>query len=224
MKKHVLLFSILGLITACSGLPKVHPHKTTPPAKLQRDCGQLFPQGKWQFVHSIEAAMPEGQKGMLLGVTRISSVDQTIQTVIMTIEGMVLFDARYDRQLVINRSVRPFDSGDMAGGLIKDIQLIFFRPPGPLVASGTLANGTAACRYQNPGQQVLDIIKHSDHRWELQLYNQGHKKIRTVEMFFSSDEIKPAPLHVPNRLKLTFHGYPGYTLDMSLLEAITLSP
>lgn len=224
MKKYLLSLGIVCLITACSSLPKVHPHKTISLTELQQNCGQLFPEGKWQFVHSIEATMSEGQKGVLLGVTLISSKDRTVQSVLMTIEGMVLLDARYDGQLVINRSVWPFDSEDLAGGLIKDIQLLFFRPPGPLIESGTFENGDAVCRYQNPGKQFVDMVKHSDQRWELRLYHRGHKKIRTVDMFFSRNKINPGPFQAPNRLKLTSHGYPGYTLDMDLIEAIPLSP
>ncbi len=224
MKQIILLLSMLYLTTACSSLPKVYPPKNVSQPMLQQKCGQLFPEGNWQFFHSIEATMSGGQKGVLLGVTIISSKDRIVQSVLMTIEGMVLLDARYDRQLVINRSVWPFDSEDFAGGLIQDLQLIFFRPPGPLIESGILENGAATCRYQNPDKQVVDIVKHSDQRWELRLYHRGHKKIRTVDMFFNRNEINPGGFHVPNRLKLTSHGYLDYTLDMDLIEAVLLIP
>jgi len=210
------------MITACGSLPKVKPHQTIPLTELQQNCGQLFPEGKWQFVHSIEAKMPGGKKGILMGLTQISSVDKTVQSVIMTIEGMVLFDARYDRQLVVNRGIPPFDSENFAKGLIRDIQLIFFAPSGPLIQSGVLKNGAAVCRFQNPDRYFVDVIHYGDDGWEIRQYDHRYKKKRTVKVFFDKEEINHGRFNAPKRLKLISHDVPGYVLDMDLIEAVLL--
>ncbi len=93
-----------------------------------------------------------------------------------------------------------------------------------LLSKAHETNDSAACRYQNPDKQVVDIVKHSDQHWELRLYNRGNQKMRTVDMFFNRNAINPGGFHVPNRLKLTSHGYLGYTLDMDLIEAVPLTP
>ena len=222
MKRIVLLLNMLYLITACSSMPKVYPDRNVSPSICYRKCGHLFPEGRWQFLHSIETKMPGGRKGMLMGVTQISSVDKTIQSVIMTIEGMVLFDARYERQLVVNRGIPPFDAENFARGLIQDIQLIFFVPPGPLIKSGVLKNGAAVCRFQNPERRFVDIIQYGEDGWEIRQYDHRYKKRHTVKVFFNKKEINPGRFNAPRRLKLTSHDYPGYVLDMDLIEAVPL--
>jgi len=222
MKQTVFLLSLLWLITACSGLPKVYPDRNLSSAMRRRQCENLFPQGRWQFFHAIEAEMPGGRKGMLMGVTRISSAERTVQSVIMTIEGMVLFDARYDRELEVNRGIAPFDSDHFAQGLMQDIRLIFFAPSGTLIESGILENGAAVCRFQNPDRYFVDVIRHGADGWEIQQYDRQLRKRRTVRAFFDQGKIDPGRFNVPGRLKLTSHDPPGYTLDMDLIEAVRL--
>lgn len=220
MKPIVLALSMLCLLTACSGLPRVYPDPNESLSICHRKCRHLFPEGRWQFLHSIEAKMPGDRKVMLMGVTLISSGDQTVQTVIMTLEGMVLFDARYDRQLVVRRAVSPFDSENFAKGLMQDIQLIFFAPSGPLVKSGVLKNGAVVCRFQNPDRRFVDIIQYGEADWEIRQYDHRYTKRRTVNLFFNKGEINPGRFEAPEKLKLTSHDHPGYALDMDLIEAV----
>jgi hypothetical protein len=222
MKPFIIMLSVLCLITACSSLPEIKSTGSTAlPASLQK-CRQIFPQGRWQFLHTIEATMPGGKKGTLMGVTVVSSRDKTVQTVIMTIEGMVLFDARDDQQLVINRALPPFDSQNFARGLMKDIRLVFFEPRGPLINSGTLKNREMVCRYQNPDGQMVDIVHRTDDSWEIRQYTKSLRLNRTIGIFFNKTQADPDLSAIPERLELTAHGHPGYTLDMRLLEAIPL--
>ena len=217
------MLGILCLMTACSGLPGVYPDPNLSPSTGRQKCVRLFPEGRWQFLHSIEAKMPGGRKGTLLGVTLISSVDKTVQSVIMTLEGMVLFDARYDRKLVVNRAISPFDGENFAKGLIQDIELIFFAPSGPLIQSGVLKNGAAVCRFRNRDGRFEDIIQNGEGQWEIQQYDHRYHKRRTVNFFFNEKEINPDGFNAPERLRLTSHEYPGYALDMDLIEAVPLA-
>ena len=109
MKSLCLLFFVGCILISCSALPKLQPSNRSARVELPPACQRLFPNGEWQFVHSIEAVMPGGHKGLVMGVTVISSRDRIAHCVLMTIEGLVVFDARYDQELVINRAVAPFD-------------------------------------------------------------------------------------------------------------------
>jgi len=223
MKSFIFLLSALCLITACSSLPKINPVGSTALSPPLRECRQIFPQGSWQFLHAIEATMPGGKKGTLMGVTIISSHDKTVQSVILTIEGMVLFDARYNQKLVINRAVPPFDSQSFAQGLMQDIRLIFFEPRGPLIDSGILENQAAVCRYQNPDGQIVDILHRTNDSWGIRLYTKSLRLNRTVDIFFNKQRADPNHSGIPERFELRAHGYPGYTLVMRLLEAISIN-
>lgn len=223
MKPFIFLLSAFCLITACSSLPKIDSAGGSALSDPLRECRQLFPEGRWQFLHTIEATMPGGEKGMLMGVTIISSQAKTVQSVIMTIEGLVLFDARYDQRLVINRAVPPFDSQNFAQGLMKDIRLVFFEPRGPLIDSGILKNRKAVCRYQNPDEQIVDIIHRSNDSWEIRLYTKSLRLSRTASIFFNKKQADPNLSGIPERLEIKAHGHPGYALVMRLLEAIPLN-
>jgi hypothetical protein len=220
-------FSLLftGCIAiACSALPAVHPVDITFGTQLSRKCDNLFPNGKWQFVHSIETTMPGGQKGLVMGVTVISSRDKTVQCAIMTIEGMVVFDARYDQRLVIQRAVPPFDSEGFAEGLIRDIQLIFFMPQGLLVETGKDKDGASICRYRKPDGRIVDLMIHGDRSWQIRQYSRQLRLIRTVTAFFSKKNPAAEQAAIPVRLELTAHGLAGYNLIMDLVEAVSLGP
>ena len=192
--------------------------------ELHQKCRHLFPNGKWQFLHSIETTMPSGEKGLVLGVTIVSSHDKTARCVIMTLEGLVVFDARYDRQVTINRRVPPFDSENFAKGLIKDIQLIFFTPQGSVITSGILKNGSSICRYQNADGRIVDIITHKGNTRELRQYSKHFRLTRTVNAFFGKKDGASDRFGIPDRLELTAHSSPGYALVMDLVEAVSLTP
>ena len=223
MKTLGLLLSIGGILISCSVLPSLQPADRAARIELPHSCQRLFPKGKWQFVHSIEAVMPGGQKGLVMGVTVISSLGKTAHCVLMTIEGLVVFDARYDQELVINRAVAPFDQEGFAAGLISDIQLIFFMPQGPLVETGNDPNGASVCRYQTPDGGIVDLVIDADHTRHIRQYTAQRRLRRTVDAFFTKPESDGDGPDFPDRLELTAHGVAGYTLVMDLVEAVPLT-
>ena len=122
MKQLLLLLSVLGLILSCSSLPQVYPAADSAGPQTGRACRGPFPDGDWQLLHSIEATLPGGKKGFLMGLTIISSSNRTARCVIMTLEGFVVFDALYDKQITVKRAIAPFDSEVFAGSF----QVVFF--------------------------------------------------------------------------------------------------
>ena len=224
MKHLSLLLSTLCLVISCSSLPAVYPVDGPTASVSPRGCGWMFPEGQWQFLHSVEATMPGGEKTLMMGLTIISSPARTVRCVIMTIEGLVVFDAQDDGQVLINRGIPPFDSKDFARGLMADIQLMFFMPPGPLFRSGALSNGSAVCRYQNPDGHIVDLITDSDDSWELKQYSKDFALTRTVKASPAKRDGHSDSIGITSRLELTAHSSPGYALVMDLVEADLLAP
>ena len=222
MKHLCLLISTMGLVLSCSSLPAVYPLDGPAASFSSHNCGWMFPEGKWQFLHSIEATMPGGEKTLIMGLTVISSRARTARCVIMTIEGLVVFDAQYDRQVIINRGIPPFDSEAFAKGLMDDIQLMFFMPQGQLFRSGALKNGSAVCRYQNPDGHIVDLITDPDDSWELKQYSKDFGLVRTVKASPGKRAGHFDSNRIPSHLELTAYSSPGYALVMDLVEAIAL--
>jgi len=220
--KHILLFlSALGLILSCSSLPQVSPAGDPADAQPDRACRGPFPDGDWQLLHSIEATLPGGKKGYLMGLTIISSSNRTARCVIMTLEGFVVFNALYDKQITIERAIAPFDSEAFASGLIADINLIFFKPDGSILTSGFLKSGAAVCRYQKPDGRMVDIINQGEHNWEIRQYLPDNRLARTVSMSAKEPDLADRK-GISDKIELKAHGSPGYALVMDLVEAIAL--
>ena len=224
MRSFWLLLFTAWMVIACSALPRLQPADRSTREELPQKCRQLFPNGKWQFVHSIEARLPGGQKGLVMGVTVVSSQDKSAHCVLMTIEGLVVFDARFNRQLVIKRAVAPFDHEGFAAGLISDIQLIFFMPEGPRVETGNDKDGASICRYRKPDGRIVDLVIHGDRSWQIRQYSRQLRLISTVTGFFSKENPAEEQAVIPDRLELTAHGVAGYNLIMDLVEAVPLGP
>jgi hypothetical protein len=219
MRSVYLLLMILFTAISCAGLPGPVPIER--PLSLDVDdnrCKIPFPDRAGQFVHSIRAAMPGGHEAVMIGVTAVFPETGTIECVMMTIEGLVLFDARYDGRMTIHRAMPPFDSMDFARGLIEDIQLIFFPPDGPLIASGIADDGAFVCRYRTDRDRTIDIVLQEDHLWEIRQYDSDSRLIRSLK----TDPGRRGPAErqdpIPARLKLTAFGPSEYALTLDLIE------
>ncbi len=223
MKSLCLSLCVACILISCSTLPSLQPEDRTVRGKLPQTCLRLFPSGKWQLVHSIEAVMPGGHRGLVMGATIISSRDKSAHCVLMTMEGLVVFDAQFDQRLVINRAVAPFDNEDFAAGLISDIQLTFFMPDGPLVETGIDPDGASVCRYLNPDGRIVDLVIEADHTWHIRQYTAQQRLSRSVDAFFTKQEFDGDGPYFPDRLELKAHDVAGYTLIMDLVEAVPLT-
>ena len=214
-----LLILLLGTVS-CTGLPKLDPVKPSTIPEIHKRCSDVFPQGKWRFIHLIEFTMQGNKKSFVMGITVISPEERKIESVIMTIEGFVFLDAYYDQKVVINRVLPPFDSIDFARGMMDDIKLMFFKPEGSLVESGISGDGSHVCRYKNDAGRVIDVITNSDCDWEIRQYNPDGTLIKTVK----ADHCKKVPgspnkIGFPGRINLASRGINRYALAFELKEA-----
>ncbi len=115
MTRHLLMAPVVLLLLACTHLPPITPIAAAPPSGLGQESCRIFPDGKWQFLHSIRAEMQGGVNFGMMGLTVISSRLRTTRSVIMTLEGFVVFDGEYDQHLIVHRALPPFDSPHFAG-------------------------------------------------------------------------------------------------------------
>ena len=222
MKRLVLLLIIGGLVVSCASLPELHKAAGPEPSKINRVCPELYPVGKWQLLHTIEAELPGGNKGFLMGVTRVSSRERSARSVIMTIEGFVVFDAHDDGTVRVERAVAPFDNEAFAQGVMADIRLIFFNPLTHEIKTGTLADGTAICRHYLGDDSVIDTVQLDNDLWEIRLYDPQKRLKRIATCLNTKNRSKEAPMGIVDKIELTALGTPGYKLILDLVEAIPL--
>ncbi len=216
---NLLFYFLLLVLTSCAALPELHPPEF--PEEIET-CNTPFVKGKWQFVHSIEATMPGGNKSFVIGISTISPITGTIESVIMTVEGVVVFEAKYHRSgISVKRGVAPFDSREFAAGLMNDIRLIFFKPESQISETGTLQSGEQVCRHKNSDHSVLDIILDRNGNWEIRQYDENYKLKRRVQARSTRQAVTNRSTF-PEKLHLTVNGLIGYSLLMELINTESL--
>lgn len=209
------LLTLVFLLAGCARLPRMEA-PATGNAGPATDCSRIFPRGRWQLVHTIEAAPPGGQRQTLIGISRICSDRRTIHCVLMSPEGMVLFEAIYDGHPSVRRAIGPLSAGGFAEGVIGDILLMFFAPEGALQKTGRFPSGAAVLRYATKDQGTRDIIALPQGDWRICAYDARNRLRRTVTYAKAGPG---SPEGTSPRIALEAHGPAGYRLDLTLLEA-----
>jgi len=216
----ILILVLMALCAACARLPAITPVTGGFPPDSGRAPCRVFPEGEWQFLHSIKAELPDGGGFTSLGLTVLSSRNRTSRSVILTIEGLVVFDGEYDRRLTVHRALPPFDSPHFAGGLMDDIRLVFFEPEGLLAIAGRFENGAPACRYVEPDGGTIDVERREDQTWALRRYDSAKRLTRTV----TAGQPTGTGAGFPATIELEAHGSQNYKLVMTLVEAVAVAP
>ncbi len=177
-------------------------------------CESVYPEGRWQFVHSVEFTMASGAGSTVVGVTVLDGNE--IRCALMTIEGFTLFEARLTDRLKVLRAVPPFDKPEFAAGLMNDVRAIFVRPSGKDVQYGRLREPPDCCRIIAADGRVTDIMPSANGCWRINTYSS--KLIKTRTIVARSCRAVGVAL-IPGEIDLTVPGPTGYTLKMTLLSA-----
>jgi len=226
MSKMKFFFAITVIIISISNcsLPKIQSVSPSSISCIKRQCQMPFLKHPMQFVHSIKTVLPNGDTRVGIGVTLVSPDTGAIHCIIMTIEGMVLFEAEYDQEVVIHRSIPPFDSMDFAQNIFKDIGLVYFQPEGRLVTIGSLKCDSLICRYRQKNGSIIDVIIPKDNNWEIHQYSECYRRIRTIKACFTEkDDIYNSSADliykIPSKIEIIADGVFGYSLLLKLIDA-----
>jgi hypothetical protein len=209
---------LLCLLASCAGLPPVTPGGDALRAGADEAFapGTVFPEGRWQLLHAIQAELPGGRTLVMLGLTVMSSTGRSCRSVLMTLEGFVVFDGEHDGRLTVHRALPPFDSPHFAEGLMEDIRLVFFAPEGPVVATGTLPDGGAVRRHRLPDGGTVDVELLPGADWRIRRYDASEVLTRTVRARHGLKDQHG----FPEAVELTATGGQDYRLTLTLLEAV----
>lgn len=213
--KWILAFMLL-LMGACAQLPTIEPMEADRRPAIEMDCRSHFPQGRWQLVHTIHARFYGGRQATFTGVVVLSTHAESIHCVLMTVEGMVLFEAVDNRHsITVKRAFGPFENPEFAQGVMADIRFLFFMPEGGVVTAGITQDGTTTCRYQGQGRTIVDLMATRGGGWAMHQYDQQGKLLRRA----IADAVNPQG--IASRMSIDAgRGRRAYHLSMDLVESI----
>lgn len=211
----ILLLGLAGCAAQQPSLPEL-----TAEAGEERGCAAVFPQGGWEFVHTIEFSMADGSGATVLGVTSLAGDE--IACALMTVEGFTLFEA-VDREkggLEVRRAVPPFDKPAFAAGLMEDVRTIFRAPSFATVQYGRVAGNNPTCRYTGAEGRITDILPAMAGCWQIRTYGADQALSRSVTGRSCRKERESL---IPAYLELKGFGPTNYTLKMTLIHAENLN-
>ena len=214
-----LLISLLLSLTGCAARQPSLPELTAD-AREDRGCESVFPQGRWEFVHTIDFSMADGSGATVIGVTMLAGDE--IACALMTIEGFTLFEAVYRQKggLEVRRAVPPFDKPVFAEGLMEDVRTIFRTPSPAKVQYGRSGDNVQMCRYSGGDGRITDIRSALDGCWQIQTYGADQTMNRSV---VGRSCRKEGESLIPEHLQLKGFGITNYTLKMTLIHAENLN-
>ncbi len=215
-----LPFILLLGLTACVAEQQLSLPQLAADAREDRGCESVFPQGRWQFVHTIDFSMADGSGSTVIGVTSLAGDE--ITCALMTVEGFTLFEAVYRGKegLEVRRAVPPFDKPAFAAGLMEDVRTLF-RAPSPAKVQYGRAGGTIPiCRYPGVEGRITDILPAMDGCWQIRTYGADLALSRSVVGHSCRKEGESL---IPEYLELKGFGPTNYTLKMTLIHAENLN-
>lgn len=211
MKGTPLLILTIFLLS-CQTLPLINS-SVSPAEEKAFTCPSPFLKEKNRLVHAIEIRVAGKTQSAIIGVTLADPNTRLVSCAIMTVEGMVLFEAESGPSaLRVDRALPPFDSMDFAKNMIEDIKLIFFAPEGKIQKKGNLPDGTTACRYHKENGDWIDVITDKSEGIAIKRYTSDGILKRQIKFDKTSANIFQS---IELQANETFN----YSLLMTLIEA-----
>ncbi len=209
----VSVLVLLLFAGGCAGLPRLKPLDPTMKPAVLEECGRPFLPAKYRLVHSLSALVPGGGTATAIGVLVADPQTGSFRSVLMTLEGWVLFDIEGGATLRVHRAVPPFDPPAFALRMAEDIGLAFFAPGGEPVLWGQGEEGYRGCRYGRPGGGFVDVLKDEGGAREIRLYGAGQELLKRVKIPFLG---RPG---LADELEIRGEGWSPYALRLRLIEA-----
>ena len=143
-------------------------------------CYAAFPTEPWESVHRLEASI-RGGTSSLLGVTKGEPSDRRLQSLLLTPEGFILFDAeRRESGIAVRKAVAPFDSPAFARGLMEDVALLFLSPSSQPAAWRKETDGTMVCEWKDTDDSRTEITGSMDTGWRIQRRDGYGKELKEI--------------------------------------------
>lgn len=179
------------------------------------ECRALFVSGNWQFVHSITFTAGGSPEVTLMGVTVLH--DTAVKSVLMGVEGFVLFEAEENDQgeITVARALPPFDSARFAKGLLDDVRMLFYEPEMDKKSVLETGEQMPVCRYHMENR-TTDVMTTGKGWTQIMQYD---REGRLVKSSTASEHRQQEGSFFPEKIEIKSYGVQGYTLQLQLLSA-----
>jgi hypothetical protein len=176
-------------------------------------CYAIFPAEDWESVSKLEATIRGGGSFSLLGVTKGEPSERRLQSLLLTPEGFILFDAELrDTEMVVRKAMPPFDSPAFAGGLMENVSLLSLPPRLKPAGWRKETDGTMICNWRGSDDSDTEVTGSMESGWRI-LHRDKYREV-IKEVVLKGPFVKGLASHVELRASEPAH----YTLRMTLVQ------
>ncbi len=217
IKKKLFFFVCCALVAAsmvsCAGRRHIRFTPVDPAL-----CRLPFADRACRYVYSLHAELPGGARMTAMIVTVTDPASDMLQAAIVTLEGLVVFDAQVSGQsMQVHRALPPFNRKRFAVGFMRDVQFIFMLPADQPAITGMLDDGASVCRYHDVQNATVDVIVRTVGGCDVEQYSRYGKKIRSLKMSALQHDI-------PGMMKFSAFRPKPYALSMRLISVEPFTP
>jgi hypothetical protein len=209
----VSVVACLLFVGGCASLRPLKPLDAGLKPTVLEECRMPFLPAKHRLVHMLSVLLPDGGTTTAIGVLAADPQNETFRSVLMTLEGLILFDVESGAAPRVHRAVPPFDSPAFARRMAEDIGLAFFAPGGEPAVWGQAEKGFRGCRFARPGGGFVDVLKGDGGVREIRLYGTGQELLKRVKIPFLERS------GLADELEIRGEGRPSYMLRLRLIES-----
>ncbi|MHB8091380.1 MAG: hypothetical protein ACYDH8_07285 [Syntrophales bacterium] len=203
------VFFLVLALTACAAIP---PYKPLSPQSGVA-CPGIFPPKAFRVVHQIDIKSALIGKGVFIGAAKVDPQNNALHAVLMSAEGMVLFEAEYENgDIKIISAFPPLNDLAFAKRLMADVLFVLLKPSGGPVEQGVDGQGLAACRWMGGADTVLETTLRSDGAVRMRLYGGDRRVVKEALAW------PPFDRGMPTRISLKGFSPSKYTIELMLIE------
>lgn len=153
------IFLFVLVLTACAAIPQYKPLNPQSGAV----CPDIFSAKAFRTVHQIELNSAHIGKSIFIGAAKVEPARDALHAVLMSVEGMVLFEAECEgADLRVISAFPPLNDPAFAKGLMADVLFVLLKPAGPPAEQGIDEQGLTACRWPTGAGAILETASMPD--------------------------------------------------------------
>lgn len=206
------LFNVAFLVLALTACAAIPPYKPLIPESGVA-CPGIFPPKAFRVVHQIDIKSALIGKGVFIGAAKVDPQKDALHAVLMSAEGMVLFEAEYENgDIKIISAFPPLSDPAFAKRLMADVSFVLLKPAGGPVEQGVDGQGLTACRWAAEADAVLETALMPDGAVRMRLYGGDRRVVKEALAWPPFDRGMPA------RISLKAFGPSNYTIELMLID------
>ncbi len=197
------------ILEACATVPVYKPLNP----QRAKACPDILPNQPFRAVHQIEMESAHTGKSIFIGAAKCEPAREALQAVLMSVEGMVLFDAEVKKGgLRVISAFPPLNDPAFARGLMVDVSFVLLKSVGAPLETGSDEHGLSACRWSTENGSIIEQAFMRDGTVRIRHYDDKRRITKEALAF------PPFDRGLPSQTRLRAFGPAKYSINLILMD------